>query len=64
LTTSVSQFAWNFGAGTDVILQRNIALRFEFRDYTTGMPHYNTSSLHNIVPSIGIVFRFNRDRKL
>ncbi|MGA3165484.1 MAG: outer membrane beta-barrel protein [Terriglobia bacterium] len=64
LTTNVSQFAWNFGAGIDVIPQRYFALRFEFRDYTTGMPHYNTSSLHNIVPSIGIVLRFNRNRKL
>jgi opacity protein-like surface antigen len=64
LTTNDSQLAWNFGAGIDVIPQRNIALRFEFRDYTTGMPHYNTGSLHNIVPSLGIVFRFNRNRKL
>jgi len=64
LTTSVSQFAWNYGAGIDVVPQRHFALRFECRDYVTGIPHYHTSALHNIVPSIGIVFRFHRDRKL
>ena len=59
-----SQFAWNWGAGIDVIPQRNIALRFELRDYRSSIPINHTSSLQNIVPSIGIVFRFNRNRKL
>lgn len=59
-----SQFAWNWGVGIDVIPQRNFALRFEFRDYATSIPVYHTSGLHNLVPSIGIVFRFNRVRKL
>jgi len=59
-----SQFAWNYGAGIDMIPQRYFALRFEFRDYATSLPVFHTSPLHNIVPSIGIVFRFNRIRKL
>jgi opacity protein-like surface antigen len=59
-----SQFAWNWGIGIDVIPQRNIAVRFEYRDYFTSIPVYHTSGLRNMVPSIGIVFRFNRIRKL
>jgi hypothetical protein len=62
--TGDSEFAYNYGVGIDVIPQRNIALRFEFRDYATSIPINHTSSLHNVVPSIGIVFRFNRNRKL
>ena len=61
---NVSQFAWNYGVGFDVIPQRHFAVRFEIRDYVTSMPVYHTSTLHNIVPSIGVVFRWNRDRRL
>lgn len=64
LVSGDSQFAWNWGVGIDVIPQRYFALRFEFRDYTTSLPVNHTSSLHNLVPSIGIVFRFNLNRKL
>jgi hypothetical protein len=64
MPSSTSQFAWNYGAGIDVVLQRYFALRFDFREYSTSIPIYHTSTLHNFVPSIGIVFRFNRDRKL
>jgi len=59
-----SQFAWNWGAGIDIIPQRHFAVRFEFRDYAASLPVYHTGPLHNLVPSIGIVFRFNRNRKL
>ena len=64
LTTGDTQFAWNYGAGIDVIPQRYLAIRFEFRDYLTSIPVNHTSRLQNYVPSIGIVFRFNQDRKL
>ena len=61
-----SQFAWNYGGGADLVLQRHLALRLELRDYLTGQPKPNSISgitgmggtSHNIVPSAGIVFRF------
>ena len=59
------QFAWNFGGGADLVLQRHFALRLELRDYITGQPtvitgtgHNITGTSHNIVPSAGVVFRF------
>jgi opacity protein-like surface antigen len=60
------QFAWNFGGGADLVLQRHFALRLELRDYITGQPKPNSISgitglagtSHNIVPSAGIVIRF------
>jgi hypothetical protein len=52
------QFAWNYGAGSDIVLQRHLALRLELRDYVTGQPSFITGTSHNIVPSAGIVFRF------
>lgn len=65
VVTGDTEFAWNYGIGIDVIPQRFFALRFEYREYLgTSIPVFHTSPLHNIVPSIGIVFRFNRNRKL
>jgi len=61
------QFAWNYGGGADLVLQRHFALRLELRDYITGQPKPNSinafitgmgGTSHNIVPSAGIVFRF------
>jgi opacity protein-like surface antigen len=60
------QFAWNYGGGADLVLQRHLALRMELRDYVTGQPKPGSTSgitgmggtSHNIVPSAGIVFRF------
>jgi hypothetical protein len=60
------QFAWNYGGGADLVLQRHLALRLELRDYITGQPKPSSTSgitgltgtSHNIVPSAGIVFRF------
>jgi opacity protein-like surface antigen len=52
------QFAWNYGGGADLVLQRHLALRLEFRDYVSGQPSFITGTSHNIVPSAGIVFRF------
>ena len=52
------RFGWSFGGGTDLVLQRHIALRVELRDYVTGQPTIFTGTSHNIVPSAGIVFRF------
>jgi opacity protein-like surface antigen len=61
----LSQFAWNYGGGTDLVLQRHLALRLELRDYVSGQPtvitgtgQNITGTSHNIVPSVGIVFRF------
>ena len=51
------QFAWNYGGGADLVLQRHFALRLELRDYVTGQPSFITSTSHNLVPSIGVVFR-------
>ena len=50
-------FAWNYGAGADIVLQRHLALRLELRDYVGGQPSFLTGTSHNIVPSAGIVFR-------
>jgi opacity protein-like surface antigen len=59
------QFAWNYGGGADLVLQRHFALRLELRDYITGQPtvitgtgHNITGTSYNIVPSAGLVFRF------
>jgi len=52
------QFAWNYGGGADLVLQRHLALRLELRDYVTGQPSFITGTSHNVVPSAGIVFRF------
>jgi len=52
------QFAWNYGGGADVVLQRHFALRLELRDYVTGQPSFITGTSHNVVPSAGLVFRF------
>jgi len=51
-------FAGNFGGGTDLIVQRHVALRLELRDYVGGQPSYLPGTSHTIVPSAGIVFRF------
>jgi hypothetical protein len=58
------QFAWNFGGGADLVVERHFALRLELRDYLSGQPT-RTSAItglegtnHNIVPSAGIVYRF------
>jgi opacity protein-like surface antigen len=59
------QFAWNYGGGADVILQRHLAMRLGVRDYVSAQPtvitgtgNNITGTSHNIVPSAGIVFRF------
>ena len=52
------QFAWKYGGGADLVLQRHLALRLELKDYVTGQPSFITGTSHNIVPSAGIVFRF------
>jgi opacity protein-like surface antigen len=58
-------FAWNFGGGADVVLQRHFAVRLELRDYQTGQPTPGAAittgmggTSHNIVPSAGIAYRF------
>jgi opacity protein-like surface antigen len=52
------RFAGNFGAGADIILTRHVALRLELRDYVGGQPSFATGTSHDLVPSVGIVFRF------
>jgi hypothetical protein len=53
-------FAWNYGGGADIVLQRHLALRLELRDYVIKQPSFETTIIrsHDIVPSAGIVFRF------
>jgi len=51
------QFAWNYGGGADLVLQRHLALRLELRNYVTDQPIPITGTSHNLVPSGGIVFR-------
>jgi hypothetical protein len=51
------QFAWNYGGGADLVLQRHLALRLELGDYVTGQPSFITGTNHDVVPSAGIVFR-------
>jgi opacity protein-like surface antigen len=59
------QFAWNFGAGADIVLQRHFAVRMELRDYQSGQPTPSSAitgmggTVHIIVPSAGIVYRFD-----
>jgi len=57
-TSSGFDFVWNYGGGTDIVLQRHLALRLELRDYVGGQPRFFNGTSHNIVPSAGIVFRF------
>ena len=52
------QFDWNYGGGADLVFQRHLALRLELRDYITGQPRVITGTSHNVVPSLGVVFRF------
>jgi len=52
------QFAWNYGGGADIVLQRHVALRLEVRNYVSDQPIPLTGTSHNLVPSAGIVFRF------
>jgi opacity protein-like surface antigen len=52
------RFVWNYGGGTDIVLQRHLALRLELRDYVGGQPSYFIGTGHDIVPSAGVVFKF------
>jgi hypothetical protein len=60
------QHAWNYGGGADIVLERHFALRMELRDYLTAQPSGSiglshgliTGTSHNLVPSVGVVFRF------
>lgn len=54
-------FAVNLGGGLERPLSYHWALRAEYRDWIYDMPHFATSGsglVHNMVPSIGPVFRF------
>jgi hypothetical protein len=51
-------FIRNYGGGTDIVLQRHLALRLELRDYVGGQLNGFIGTSHNIVPSAGLVFRF------
>jgi len=64
------QLAGNYGGGADLVLKQHFALRMELRDYVTGQPTAGIASItpfvtvtrpgtsHNVVPSLGVVFRF------
>lgn len=57
-TSNGYPFAWNVGGGTDFVLMRHLALRFELRDYLETQPPPVRGMNQNIVPSGGLVFRF------
>jgi len=57
-SSSGFRFVWNYGAGTDIVLQRHLALRVELRDYVGGQLSYFIGTGHDIVPSAGVVFKF------
>lgn len=52
------QFAWNYGGGADLVLQRHLAFRMELRNYVADQPLPVTGTSHNLVPSGGLVFKF------
>ena len=52
------RFAWNSGLGAGVVFERHFALRMELRDYITGQPSIIRGNSSNLVPSVGVVFRF------
>lgn len=58
VTEDINKFSVNFGGGTDVRLNRLLALRFEFRDFTAGQPDPITGMTHNLAPTAGLVFSF------
>lgn len=49
---------WNIGGGADYVLERHFALRMELRDNITGQPSIMNGTINNVVPSVGVVFRF------
>lgn len=54
-------FVADLGGGVDHSLTQHWLLRAEYRDWLFDMPHYGSSGsglVHNMVPSIGPVFRF------
>jgi len=54
-------FAVNLGGGFDHNLSKHWSLRAESRDWLFDMPHFGNSGsglVHNVVPSLGPVFRF------
>ncbi len=57
-SSSGFHLVWNYGGGTDIVLQRHLALRLEIRDYVGGQPSSFIGTIHDIVPSAGVVFRF------
>ena len=59
----LSRGVFDFGAGIDVHVWRFVALRGEARDFYTGSPNYNISSVsggqHNIVATGAFVLRWH-----
>ena len=53
-----TQLGYNYGGGVDLVPLRHFALRVELRDFMTSQPAPLRGTVHNIVPSAGIVFRF------
>jgi opacity protein-like surface antigen len=59
---SINRGAFDFGGGADFRCWRFVGLRAEIRDFYSGNPAYNTSTIsggqHNIVVGGGLVLRF------
>ena len=56
------KFTTNFGGGMDIVLNRVLTFRFEYRDFLMDRPTILFASpggvVHNHVPSAGVVFKF------
>jgi hypothetical protein len=63
VSREIARGVFDFGAGVDVRVWRFIALRAEARDYFTGSPIYNISTIsggqHNIAATGGVVLRWH-----
>ncbi len=67
--TSESKFGFNFGGGVETKITSKLGIRFDFRDWVTGIPTFGvpttdtggdfypvSGSIHNFSTSIGFVF--------
>lgn len=58
----VEELCWNFGGGVDIPLAKQLALRFEMRDFLSHQPFAPFQPLfgwtNNLAPMVGIALRF------
>ncbi len=55
----VEDLCWNFGAGVDIPLAKQLALRFEMKDFLSPMPDSAIGGwTNNLAPMVGLALRF------